>query len=213
SVVSAHPAYVIYTSGSTGRPKGVVVSHGALVSFVAAVGVRCGLDASDRLLAVTTVAFDIAALELYLPLVSGACVVVGTRGEVRDPFRLGGLVRASGVSVMQATPSLWQALVAEVPESVRGLRMLVGGEALPSVLAEGMRGLGREVVNLYGPTEATVWATSCVVGGSGGVLPPAIGDPFANTRVYVLDGALSPVPAGVPGELYIAGAQLARGYV
>ncbi|WP_405763577.1 amino acid adenylation domain-containing protein [Streptomyces sp. NBC_00045] len=213
-VLPAHPAYVIYTSGSTGRPKGVVVSHAALVSFLAAVGLRCGLDSSDRLLAVTTVAFDIAALELYLPLVSGACVVVAGREEVRDPFVLGGLVRGSGVSVMQATPSLWQALVAEVPGSVGGLRMLVGGEALPSVLAEGMCGLGREVVNLYGPTEATVWATSCVVGGgSGGLLPPAIGDAFANTRVYVLDAALSPVPAGVAGELYIAGAQLARGYL
>ncbi|WP_331730044.1 amino acid adenylation domain-containing protein [Streptomyces sp. NBC_00073] len=213
-VLPAHPAYVIYTSGSTGRPKGVVVSHAALVSFLAAVGLRCGLDSSDRLLAVTTVAFDIAALELYLPLVSGACVVVAGREEVRDPFVLGGLVRGSGVSVMQATPSLWQALVAEVPGAVGGLRMLVGGEALPSVLAEGMCGLGREVVNLYGPTEATVWATSCVVGGgSGGLLPPAIGDAFANTRVYVLDAALSPVPAGVAGELYIAGAQLARGYL
>ncbi|MER8073186.1 amino acid adenylation domain-containing protein [Streptomyces sp. NPDC094034] len=214
SVLSAHPAYVIYTSGSTGRPKGVVVSHGALVGFLAAAGVRCGLDSSDRLLAVTTVAFDIAVLELFLPLVGGACVVVAGREEVRDPFVLGGLVRGSGVSVMQATPSLWQVLVAEVPGSVRGLRMLVGGEALPSVLAEGMCGLGREVVNLYGPTEATVWVTSCVVGGgSGGLLPPAIGDAFANTRVYVLDGGLSPVPVGVAGELYVAGAQLARGYL
>ncbi|MER8072090.1 amino acid adenylation domain-containing protein [Streptomyces sp. NPDC094034] len=214
SVLSAHPAYVIYTSGSTGRPKGVVVSHGALVGFLAAAGVRCGLDSSDRLLAVTTVAFDIAVLELFLPLVGGACVVVAGREEVRDPFVLGGLVRGSGVSVMQATPSLWQVLVAEVPGSVRGLRMLVGGEALPSVLAEGMCGLGREVVNLYGPTEATVWVTSCVVGGgSGGLLPPAIGDAFANTRVYVLDGGLSPVPVGVAGELYVAGVQLARGYL
>ncbi|MFF1918935.1 amino acid adenylation domain-containing protein, partial [Streptomyces sp. NPDC058239] len=213
SVVPAHPAYVIYTSGSTGRPKGVVIEHVALVNFLVGMGSGCVLGSSDRLLAVTTVAFDIAALELYVPLVSGACVVVAGKAEVRDPLVLGALVRGSGVSVLQATPSLWQALVAEVPDSVRGLRMLVGGEALPSVLADGMRGLGREVLNLYGPTEATVWATSCVVGDRPTGAQPAIGGPLANTRVYVLDSALSPVPVGVAGELYIAGAQLARGYL
>ncbi|MFK4273259.1 amino acid adenylation domain-containing protein, partial [Streptomyces milbemycinicus] len=221
-----HPAYVVYTSGSTGRPKGVVVPHRAVVNFLGVASGFCGLGVGDRLLAVTTVAFDIAVLELLLPLVSGAGVVVAGSGVVRDVFALGALVESAGVSVMQATPSLWRELVSVVPECVGGLRMLVGGEALPSGLAERMCELGGEVVNCYGPTETTIWSTVAVLkeqhagapapaedheAGVGVGVPP-IGRPLGNTRVYVLDGGLRPVGVGVVGELYVAGAGVAQGY-
>ncbi|MCZ1007004.1 amino acid adenylation domain-containing protein [Streptomyces lydicus] len=201
-------AYVIYTSGSTGRPKGVGVSHAALVNFLTAMQDRFALGRGDRLVAVTTVGFDIAGLELFLPLLHGAQVVLAPRDVVRDPAALSALVRGSGATVMQATPGLWHAVVEAggVPES---LRVLVGGEALPVSLARALAAGGRSVTNLYGPTETTVWSTAARVGASGRV---SIGDPVANTRVYVLDSGLRPVPLGVAGELYIAGAGLARGY-
>ncbi|MFF8004944.1 AMP-binding protein, partial [Streptomyces sp. NPDC007917] len=211
----------MYTSGSTGRPKGVVVPHRGLVNFLSVASGFCGLGGGDRVLAVTTVAFDIAVLELFLPLVCGAGVVLAGSGVVRDVFALGGLVESAGVSVVQGTPSLWQELVSEVPGCVGGLRMLVGGEAVPSGLAERMCELGSEVVNCYGPTETTVWSTVAVLkerdrpavaAGSGGVGVPAIGHPLGNTRVYVLDGGLRPVAVGVAGELYVAGAGVAQGY-
>ena len=157
---------------------------------------------ADRLLAVTTVAFDIAGLELYLPLVSGAAVVLADSAQVRDAALLAELVESAGVTVMQATPSLWQSLVLERPEALRGLRMLVGGEALPTPLAHRMAELGASVTNLYGPTETTIWSAAAEVHADGA---PPIGRPIGNTRVYVLDAGLRPVPAGVPGELYIAG--------
>uniref|UniRef100_UPI0038999820 non-ribosomal peptide synthase/polyketide synthase n=1 Tax=Streptomyces yaizuensis TaxID=2989713 RepID=UPI0038999820 len=208
-VMGGHPAYVIYTSGSTGRPKGVVVSHAAMANFVVAMGGRFPMDGEDRLLAVTTVSFDIHVLELYVPLVSGAGVVLAAEGEVRDPAALAGLIERSGVTVMQATPALWQSLLGGHAEVLRGLRLLAGGEALPGALAGRMAALGGAVSNLYGPTEVTVWATVADVEDS----VVRIGRPVANTRAYVLDGALRPVPPGSVGELYLAGAQLARGYL
>ncbi|SDI36608.1 amino acid adenylation domain-containing protein [Actinokineospora alba] len=204
-------AYTIFTSGSTGRPKGVVVTRGALVNFLLSMATRCPLGPKDRLLAVTTVAFDIAGLELYLPLLSGAAVVVADKDSVLDPAALAALLQRSGATVMQATPSLWQGLIAEAPDQARGLRMLVGGEALPPGLADSMRALGASVTNLYGPTETTVWSTAADLDDRPGA--PTIGLPIANTSVYVVDAALRPVPAGVPGELYIGGAGLARGYL
>ncbi|MGW2130386.1 amino acid adenylation domain-containing protein [Streptomyces coelicoflavus] len=201
-------AYVIYTSGSTGRPKGVAVPHGALVNFLAAMQDRFVLGEGDRLAAVTTVGFDIAGLELFLPLLHGARVVLAPREVVRDPVALGALVRESGATLMQATPSLWQALC-EAGGLPAGLRVLVGGEALPVSLARSLAGDGRAVTNLYGPTETTVWSSAAEVTESGAV---SIGGPVANTRLYVLDAGLRPVPVGVAGELYIAGAGLARGY-
>ncbi|NEC23491.1 non-ribosomal peptide synthetase, partial [Streptomyces parvus] len=152
--------------------------------------------------------FDIAGLELFLPLLHGARVVLAPRDVVRDPVALVSLVRACGATLMQATPSLWQAMseAGGVPE---GLRVLVGGEALPASLARALAGGGRAVTNLYGPTETTIWSTAAEVTASGDV---TIGGPIANTRLYVLDSGLRPVPVGVAGELYIAGAGLARGY-
>ncbi|MEU4540001.1 amino acid adenylation domain-containing protein [Streptosporangium sp. NPDC023825] len=194
-------AYVIYTSGSTGRPKGVAVPHSALTAFLLTMRDRLALGAGDRLVAVTTIAFDIAALELYVPLVSGATVVLAGRETVREPAALGALL--AGATVVQGTPSLLGSLD---PSALRGLRVLVGGEALPAALAGTLHAVAASAVNVYGPTEATIWATSAELPSSG------IGRPFPNTRAYVLDAALRPAPVGVPGELYLAGTQLARGY-
>ncbi|MEW2626273.1 amino acid adenylation domain-containing protein, partial [Streptomyces sp. NPDC048106] len=212
SLGASVPAYAIFTSGSTGRPKGVVVEHRALVNFLASMQERFGLGAGDRLPAVTTVAFDIAGLELYLPLLHGAAVVPAAPEQVRDPLALRSLIASTGVTVMQATPSLWHAVVADAGDELAGVRALVGGEALPGELARTLVARTASVTNLYGPTETTIWSTADEVrGAAGGV--SSIGRPIANTQVYVLDAGLCPVPVGVAGELYIAGAGLARGYV
>ncbi|MFJ9743353.1 non-ribosomal peptide synthase/polyketide synthase [Streptomyces sp. NPDC101166] len=208
ALLPRHPAYVIHTSGSTGRPKGVVVDHRALVNHLHAVAEHVPLTAHDRLVAVTTVSFDIAALELFLPLVNGAAVVLADRDTARDPKALLHLVRTSGATALQAVPSLWRALV-EAGEWPASARALVGGEALAEELAARLLALGIRAVNLYGPTEATIWATAAEVGAG----PVVIGRPFANTRAYVLDERLRPVAPGTTGELYLAGDQLARGYL
>ncbi|EYT79782.1 diguanylate cyclase, partial [Streptomyces sp. Tu 6176] len=209
----AHPAYVIHTSGSTGRPKGVVVPHSALANFLRMQAHELALCPGDTLVAVTTVSFDIAALELWVPLISGATVVLADRDTVRDPAALSALVDAHRPAVMQATPSLWQALLAEgAPASLVGTSVLVGGEAVPADLAERLARTARKVTNVYGPTEATVWATSATLS-PGHTGTPDIGTPFWNTRAHVLDGSLRHTPNGRPGELYLAGAQLARGYL
>ncbi|MFC9307583.1 amino acid adenylation domain-containing protein, partial [Streptomyces sp. NPDC057011] len=206
TVPSESPAYVIYTSGSTGRPKGVVVPRGALLNFLVSMQDRFALSSDDRLLAVTTVAFDIAGLEIYLPLLNGASVVLADRDEVREPAALRALIETHAVTVMQATPSLWR----YVDPSVLGeIRVLAGGEALPSDLAAQLAAHAASVTNLYGPTETTIWSTATEVTSA----DVTIGGPIANTQVYVLDAALRPVPAGVAGELYIAGHGLARGYL
>ncbi|TMR02633.1 amino acid adenylation domain-containing protein [Actinomadura soli] len=195
-------AYVIYTSGSTGRPKGVAIPHGALTNFLLTTRSQLNLGPADRLVAVTTIAFDIAALELFAPLISGATVVLAGRRTVRDPAALAALLE--GATVVQGTPSLLGTLD---PAALKGLRVLAGGEALPAALAGSLEASASLATNMYGPTEATIWATSADLPAAG------IGAPFWNTRAHVLDAALRPVPPGVPGELYLAGAQLARGYV
>ncbi|MDA0567191.1 amino acid adenylation domain-containing protein, partial [Streptomonospora sp. S1-112] len=211
SVFSAErAAYVLYTSGSTGRPKGVVVSHGALLNFLDDMAGRFPLGEGERFLAVTTVGFDISALEVYLPLLAGATVVVAEREVVRDPVALAELIGSSGATVMQATPALWQALVEERPDALHGLRVLVGGEALPGALARELAARSAGVVNLYGPTETTIWSTAAPLAPG---TPVTIGRPIANTRVYVLDTALRPAAPGTVGELYIAGDGVARGYL
>ncbi|CAL9433642.1 amino acid adenylation domain-containing protein [Streptomyces sp. enrichment culture] len=209
-----HPldtAYTIYTSGSTGRPKGVVVHQDALVNLVHDMGERFGVTDGDRFLSVTTFGFDISNLEILVPLLTGAELVLADRDTVRDPAALAALVTGSGTTVMQATPTLWHALVTEHPESLAGLRVLIGGEAVGEPLAAALRAACREVTNVYGPTETTIWSTAAVLDGERGGVPP-IGRPIANTRVYVLDDALRPAPAGAVGELYIAGDGVARGY-
>ncbi|MBW3650620.1 MAG: amino acid adenylation domain-containing protein [Actinobacteria bacterium] len=208
---AGNAAYVIYTSGSTGRPMGVVVEHGSLVNFLLAMQDRFALGPGDRLLAVTTVGFDIAGLELYLPLLTGATVVLADKAAALDPEALLGLVARHRVTALQATPTLWQALLSEGRPALEDVRILVGGEALPAALAERMQACGGRVTNLYGPTETTIWSTAADVGAGSGA--PPIGGPIANTTLHVLDARLRPVPDGVRGELYIAGAGLARGYL
>ncbi|WPO72611.1 non-ribosomal peptide synthetase [Streptomyces sp. KN37] len=223
-----HPAYVIYTSGSTGRPKGVVVPHGALTNLVHDMCGRSGVTAADRFLAVTTFGFDIANLELFVPLAAGAELLVADRETVRDPAALATAVTSLGATLMQATPSLWQALAADHGPRLAGVRALVGGEALPGPLARALTAHCASVTNVYGPTETTIWSTAAALTAPVPTAPPTprttddapsepgpppIGGPLANTRVYVLDSALRPVPDGTFGELYIAGSGLARGYL
>ncbi|MEU0768672.1 amino acid adenylation domain-containing protein [Streptomyces albogriseolus] len=210
---SRNPAYIIYTSGSTGDPKGTVVTGENLVNLLSDFRDRLSFGPGDRLLAVTTFGFDIANLELLLPLISGGRVVLASKETSQDPSALGKLISASGATVMQATPALWQSLLASGhPADPRQLRALVGGEALPQPLASALRDSAREVTNVYGPTETTIWSTAAHLDEESADRPP-IGRPLANTRAYVLDSALRPVPAGVAGELYLAGAGVARGYL
>ncbi|MED5591728.1 non-ribosomal peptide synthetase DhbF [Bacillus subtilis] len=211
SVSLDHPAYIIYTSGSTGRPKGVIVTQKSLSNFLLSMKEAFSLGEEDRLLAVTTVAFDISALELYLPLISGAQIVIARKETIREPHALAQMIENFDINIMQATPTLWHALVTSEPEKLRGLRVLVGGEALPSGLLQALQDLHCSVTNLYGPTETTIWSAAAFLEeGLKGV--PPIGKPIWNTQVYVLDNGLQPVPPGVVGELYIAGTGLARGY-
>jgi polyketide synthase PksN len=203
-------AYVLYTSGSTGRPKGVEITHGALVNFLLSMAREPGLTADDTLLAVTTLTFDIAGLELWLPLTVGARVVIAPREATLEGKGLARELDRSGATVMQATPVTWKLLVDAGWRGRAGFRALCGGEAMPDTLARELVDRCDEVWNLYGPTETTVWSTiSRVERGR----PVALGRPIANTRVYLLDRADQPVPLGVPGEIHIGGAGVARGYL
>ncbi|MDA5280825.1 non-ribosomal peptide synthetase [Streptomyces sp. Isolate_45] len=202
-------SYVIYTSGSTGLPKGVVVPGGAMSNLLAAVQQRLGVTPADRLAALATVSFDIAVMELFVPLLNGAAVVLAGSETVKNPDELAALIARTGTTVMEAPPSLWHVLESAVPDALRGLHKVTAGEALPADLARRLCGLGGTLTNLYGPTETTVYSTGTEIGAAE---PVTIGGPVANTRVYVLDAALRPVLPGVAGELYIAGAGVARGY-
>ena len=207
-----HPAYMIYTSGSTGKPKGVVIQMQSLLNFLSSMQERFSLNEQDRLLAVTTIAFDISGLEIFLPLLHGSSVVVAEKETVQDPKSLSEMIARHGITIMQATPTLWHALVTNHPQAVRGLRVLVGGEALSIKLAADLHEQGCQITNLYGPTETTIWSTTNTFD-SNQIGMPSIGTPIGNTRIYVLDAGLQPVPVGTVGELYIAGTGLARGYL
>ncbi|MEU9292049.1 amino acid adenylation domain-containing protein, partial [Streptomyces sp. NPDC048275] len=211
-VAGEQAAYVLYTSGSTGRPKGVVISRAALANLLTDMRARIPLTHGDRLLAVTTIGFDIAGLELFTPLTAGAAVVIAPSGLVHDPEGLRALLAGERVTVMQATPSLWRSVTADpgAAGALAGVRVLVGGEALPVDLADQLTRAAAQVTNVYGPTETTIWSTAAALRAGGAV---TIGHPLANTRLYVLDAHLQPVPPTVPGELYIAGTGVARGYL
>lgn len=204
-------AYVIYTSGSTGKPKGVQIEHHSVVNFIESMQREPGLDANDTLVAVTTLSFDIAGLELYVPLSVGARIVIASRAVASDGARLGALLAASHATVMQATPVTWRLLLQQDWRGDPGLKILVGGEALPRPLADALLECGREVWNLYGPTETTIWSTVYRVTPGEGPVP--IGRPIANTQVYILNEHREPIAAGEVGELYIGGAGVARGYL
>jgi amino acid adenylation domain-containing protein len=204
-------AYVMYTSGSTGQPKGVEIHHRALTNFLQAMKQSPGLTAQDTLLAVTTLSFDIAGLELYLPLLVGATVVLVSREVAVNGPQFMEQLGSSGATILQATPATWRMLVEAGWQGTPYLKMLCGGEALPRELAEQMLARGGTLWNMYGPTETTIWSAvhHIIEHGQGPVL---IGRPIANTQFYVLDPQMHPVPIGVPGELHIGGAGLARGY-
>jgi amino acid adenylation domain-containing protein len=202
-------AYVIYTSGSTGKPKGVQLPHRALASFLRSMQDRPGITAADALMAVTTLCFDISMLELLLPLVTGARVVLASREVAGDGKLLRDALARSGATIMQATPSTWRLLLDAGWSPEPAFRMLCGGEALPRELAHQLRATGATLWNMYGPTETTIWSAIARVGDG----PISIGEPIANTELHVLDAHRRPVPLGVPGELYIGGIGLARGYL
>ncbi|MYV72257.1 AMP-binding protein, partial [Streptomyces sp. SID2131] len=207
-MTAADLAYTLFTSGSTGDPKGVEISHGALADFLTGIGGRLRVTADDTVLAHTTVAFDISLLELLLPLTVGATVVLASRETAADPYRLAEL--ASGVSVAQATPSLWRLLLGTGWTPHAGLTVLSGGEALSPATAERLHEPARALWNLYGPTEATIWAAAHRVGSVGAFLP--LGEPLPHMELHVLDEELNPCAAGSTGELYLSGTGLARGY-
>lgn len=203
------PMYVIFTSGSTGKPKGVEVNYGAVENFLTSMQQTPGMTAEDCLLAVTTLSFDIAVLELYLPLISGAKLVIADVAQTMDGAELAQLMRLHKVSVMQATPATWRLLLASGWAGKADLRILCGGEALTTDLAEALCGIVKEVWNMYGPTETTVWSSCKRVPAKQKI---SIGKPIAATQFYALDEQKRPVAAGEVGELHIGGAGLATGY-
>jgi amino acid adenylation domain-containing protein len=205
-------AYVIYTSGSTGKPKGVQVHHRGLVNFLCGMQREIGLQPSDTLAAVTTLSFDIAGLELYLPLSTGARVVVVSRDAI-DGESLRAVLDKHQATIMQATPVSWRLLLDADWSPPAGFTGLCGGEALPRELASELLARGVRLFNMYGPTETTVWSTMHLVTTADITSGIPIGKPIQNTSVHVLDALGHPVPIGVPGELFIGGTGVARGYL
>jgi acyl-coenzyme A synthetase/AMP-(fatty) acid ligase/acyl carrier protein len=202
-------AYVLYTSGSTGAPKGVEVTHGGLANVIAHFANELEVTAKDVLLAVTSISFDIAALELFLPLTQGATLRLLSREQALDGYALKNEI--VGATLMQATPATWHMLVEAGWSGAAGLRALCGGEALSWPLAQALVSRAQRVWNCYGPTETTIWSTAWPVDvGRGRV---SLGRGIANTSLYVLDAQMQPVPANIPGELYIGGAGVARAYL
>ncbi len=202
-------AYVIYTSGTTGKPKGVMIEHKSLVNTITYFAETINCTAADKLLAVTTIAFDIAGLELYMPLICGGEIIIASQQEVMDASGLLQIIEEKQVTIMQATPSLWNLVVQALGIKTLAIRALCGGEALNNVLAVKLMQKVQCLWNVYGPTETTIWSTLNVCQANN---PSLIGKPIANTECYVLDENLFPLPVGVIGELYIGGDGLARGY-
>jgi len=204
-------AYVIYTSGSTGKPKGVQIPHRAVVNFLTSMSQKPGMTAEDRLLAVTTLCFDIAGLEIYLPLSVGASLEIVSREVSSDGSRLLAKLAESNPTVMQATPATWRMLLEAGWEGNHRLKVLCGGEAISRKLADQLLQRVGALWNMYGPTETTIWSTTAKV--EPGQNAVSIGQPIANTQLFILDKVLQPVPIGVAGELQIGGDGLARGYL
>jgi len=209
------PAYVIYTSGSTGRPKGVVVPHRAVANFLRSMAREPGLAAHDRLLAVTTLSFDIAVLELLLPLAVGARIVLADRETAGDGMALRALLERSGATAMQGTPSSWRLLVDAGWRGTPEFKALCGGEPMAPALATALLSRCGSLWNMYGPTETTVWSTCARILPADAGQPPDIhiGRPVANTTVWILDRHGELCPYGVPGEICIGGEGVASGYL
>ena len=210
-VRSENLAYVMYTSGSTGQPKGVQVAHRSIVNCLYSIGQRVGFCDKDVFLSVTKISSDIAALELYLPLSTGARVVLASSDDVLDGKQLADKLETSAATMMQATPSTWKLLIDTGWRPRETFKILCGGEALSRRLADLLLDGGASLWNLYGPTETTIWSNLIRIEAGDG--PVLIGRPVANTEICILDAYLQPVPVGVHGELYIGGDGLARGYL
>jgi len=203
-------AYVIYTSGSTGKPKGVEIPHSAVVNLLTSMARTPGLKATDVFYAVTTISFDIAGLELFLPLIVGAKVVIAERDAVIDGFRLLKNLENVRATAMQATPASWRLLLEAGFRAPANFKLLCGGEALPRELADRLLQGSGELWNMYGPTETTIWSSCTRVIPDNSAI--TVGGPIANTQFYILDRNDQPVPSGVPGQLHIGGDGVARGY-
>ena len=202
-------AYVIYTSGSTGKPKGVAINHHSVLNFLMGMQAEIHLVNQDRWLAVTTISFNIAGLEIYLPLTCGAKLLLASRSETKDAYLLS--KKLNYATIMQATPSMWKMLLDSNWRGDNGkLKILCGGEALTESLAKQLVDNSKQAWNVYGPTETTIWSTLSELKKDTQV---TLGKGISNTRTYILDKHLEVVPQGVIGELYIGGAGLARGYL
>jgi len=206
-------AYSIYTSGSTGKPKGVAVTQQAFVNFLCAMQESVGINQDNVLLAVTSLSFDIAGLELFLPLMVGARTVIASRTAATNAEALDRLIVQHNVNVLQATPATWQLLIQNGWQPGKGLKALCGGEPLSPQLGNQLLACGVDLYNMYGPTETTVWSTVNHITDAIKSNNVAIGRPIANTSIFILDDAMQPVPIGVAGELYIGGDGLAQGYI
>ncbi|NEO48979.1 MAG: amino acid adenylation domain-containing protein [Moorea sp. SIO4A3] len=210
-------SYVIYTSGSTGKPKGVQIGHQSLVNFINSMTNEPGLTSSDRLLAITTICFDIHTLEIYLPLTVGATIILARREVAMNGFKLASQLANYGVTTMQATPATWRMLLTANWSGSPELKAICGGETLPQSLAHSLLEKVGDLWNIYGPTETTVWSTTGEVKPNRVSrhkdAPESIGKPIANTVIYILDQHLQPLPIGIPGELHIGGTGLARSYL
>lgn len=205
-----HLAYVLHTSGSTGKPKGVQVPHGAVINFLVSMQKEPGIKATDKLLAVTTLSFDISVLELFLPLTVGAGIVIADQDTTVNGQALLSLIRSSGSTIMQATPATWHLLFAAGLKTPLPLKVLCGGENLPPGLANQLCAISDSVWNLYGPTETTIWSTCARINPDATV---TAGRPIANTQLYIVDENLQLTPHGVPGELLIGGDGVSHGYL
>lgn len=211
TVQSEALAYVIYTSGSTGKPKGVQVPRGALLNLLWSMREWLGLGPADRLLAVTTISFDIAGVDVWLPWLVGARTIMASREQAADGAQLRTLIARHGVTFLQATPVTWRLLLGAGWTGDPAMQVVCTGEAMPPEVARALTPIVRRTWNLYGPTETTIWSTGFQL--VAGDAPVLIGRPVANTECYILDAHRQPVPVGAPGELYIAGDGLARGYL
>ena len=204
-------AYILYTSGSTGKPKGVMIEHHSMLNLLAGMQKVLALNERDQMLAVTTISFDISIMELFLPLISGATVIIADAGSVRDASLLINLISKTKPSIMQATPSTWHMLTESAWPIDQKLKTICsGGESLSKELATKLLSRCEALYNLYGPTETTIWSSYKRISSYTDII--TIGQPISNTEIYLLDEDLHHVAIGHTGEIFIAGSGLARGY-
>ncbi|WP_338840247.1 amino acid adenylation domain-containing protein [Flavobacterium ginsenosidimutans] len=209
-VSSENNAYILYTSGSTGNPKGVPITHKNLVNFLCSMAIEPGLDENDRLLSITTISFDIAGLELYLPLIKGATLILADHETARDGRLLLDLVKSEKISFLQATPTTWSMLLDSGWSELLPIKALCGGEAMPADLAKELLSKCDSLWNVYGPTETTVWSSVKQITAEDKLI--TIGKPIGNTQIYLLDTQGQLVAPGTIGEIVIGGDGVAKGY-